>query len=59
MITVHDIATATEIIIVSIRCQDIINIIINSLKRKTWTMFISLCRVVKYNIQDNFDSIFL
>ena len=57
MITVHDIATATEIIIITIRCQHIVNIIVKPFETEGWPLLISFCRMVKYHIQNHFNAI--
>ena len=57
MVAVHGIATSAEIVVMSIRCQHIINIIINALKRKTRSILISLGSMVKHNIKYNLYSV--
>ena len=59
MVAVHGIATSAEIVVMSIRCQHIINIIINALKRKTRSILISLGSMVKHNIQNDFHAVCL
>ena len=57
MITVQGIAATAEIIIISIRCQHIINLIVKALEAEGGTILITFSRVVKYHIQDYFDPI--
>ena len=59
MITVHCIATATEIVILTIRRQQIINIVIKTLERNKWAVFISFCGMIEHNIKDNLNSVIL
>lgn len=58
MVTVHDISTSTKVVVISIRCQHIVDIIVNSFEGKTWSLLISLRCMVKYNVQNNLYSIF-
>ena len=59
MIAVQCVAASAEIIIFSLRRKDIVNIIIKSLETEIRSIFISFCRMIEYNIQNNLDSIFV
>ena len=59
MITVQRVAAAAEIIIVSIRCEHIVDFVIKSLKTEHRTFLISLGRMIKYHVEDHFDAIFM
>ena len=57
MVTVQSVSAATEVVVISVRSQHIVNVVVESLEAEGRSLFISLCSVVKYNIQDNFDAI--
>ena len=57
MIAVHDIAAATKIVIIALRRQHIVNLVINSFKRKSRSQFISFRCMVKYHVQNDFDAL--
>ena len=59
MIAVHNISASAEIIVMSVRSQHIVNIIVNSLETKTRAHLVAFCSVIKYNIKNDLDSIFL
>ena len=59
VITIQRITTTAKIIIVSLRCQHIVYVVIKALKGKAWAHFISFCRMVKYHVQNTFDTIFM
>ena len=59
MIAVQHIAAPAEIIISAAGRQDIINIIVDSFKRKARPVFVPFRRMVKYHIQNDFDAVFL
>ena len=59
MIAVHGIAAATEIIIVSIGSQQIINIVVKAFKRYERPILVSFCRMIEYNVQNNLDSVLM
>ena len=50
MITVQSVATATEIVIISVWSEHVINIIVQSLKTDGFALFVALCGMVEYNI---------
>ena len=57
MVAVQRISTSAEIIIVSVGCQKVINIVIKTFKREKRTVFISFCRMVEYDVQIYFNSV--
>ena len=59
MIAVHNISASAEIIVMSVWSQHIVNIIVNSLETKTRAHLVAFCSVIKYNIKNDLDSIFL
>ena len=59
VVTVHNITTSTEIIIMCIRCQHIINIVVNSLETEARSHLVSLRRMVKYHVKNNPNSVLL
>ena len=59
MITVQCISAAAEIVIISLRCQQIIDVIIESLEGKTVPHLIAFSRVIKYHIQNTFDAVLM
>ena len=52
MITVQSVATATEIVIISVWSEHVINIIVQSLKTDGFALFVALCGMVEYNMQE-------
>ena len=50
MIAVHDIPATAKVVVVSFRCQHIINVVVDSLKRKVRAVLVALGGMVKYNI---------
>ena len=57
MVAVQGISASAEIIIVSVGCQKVVNIIIKTFEREKRTVFISFCRMVEYDVQIYFNSV--
>ena len=59
MVAVQGIAAATEIIVIPVRCQHIVNVIVKSFEGKAGSSLISLRRVIKYHIQNTLNAILM
>ena len=59
MVTVQGVSTSAEIVVISFRSQHIINFIVESFKTEGFSKLISLGGVIKYNIKDDFNAIFV
>ena len=57
MITVQGIAASAEIVIIAVWGKHVVNIIIQTFETERGTFFISFCRMVKHNVQNNFDPV--
>ena len=50
MIAVHDIPASAKVVVEPFRCQHIINVVVDSLKREVRAVLVALGGMVKYNI---------
>ena len=57
MVTVQSVATATEIVIISVWSEHVINIIVQSLEADGFALFVALSGMVEYNVQDDFNTV--
>ena len=51
MIAVKRVSAAAEVVIMSVRCQHVINVIVKSLKREKRSVFITLGRMIEYYVK--------
>ena len=59
MIAVQRIAAAAEIVIISFRCEHIINLVVKTFETEGFSQFISFGSMVEYDIEDNFDPVLM
>ena len=59
MVTVHNVSTATEIVVVCIRCKHIVHVIVYSLEGEARSHLISLSGMVEHHIKNDLYAIFL
>ena len=57
MVAVQCIPAAAEVVIASVRCEHVIDIIVKALERKTGSQLIALRGVVEDDVKDDFDPV--
>ena len=57
MVTVQSVATATEIVIISVWGEHVINVVVQSLEADGFALFVALRGMVEYNVQDDFNTV--
>ena len=57
MVTVQSVATATEIVVISVWSEHVINVVVQSLKTDGFALFVALSGMVEYNVQDDFNTV--